>query len=101
MAPPLPIGRARERARFVGAVRHHNVAEDAEKRQVGGLVALRPPGGAVSLGQRLDARVGDERDDIALQARCVGRAPWLDRREPERRVGCCNGRASMRTFLQR
>ena len=101
MVPPLPIGGACQIAGFVVAVSDHDMTENAKQGEIGGLIALRLPGGAVSLGQRLDAGIGDERNDIALQARCVGRAPWLDRREPERRVGCCNGRASMRTFLQR
>lgn len=101
MAPPLPISGARQIAGFAIAVGDHDVAEDAEQGEIGGLIALGLPGGAVSLGQRLDAGVGDERDNVALEARRVGRPPRLVRREPKRREGCCNGRASMRTFLQR
>jgi hypothetical protein len=56
----LPISGARQIAGFAIAVGDHDVAEDAEQGEIGGLIALGLPGGAVSLGQRLDAGVGDE-----------------------------------------
>ena len=40
MAPPLPISGARQIAGFAIAVGDHDVAEDAEQGEIGGLIAF-------------------------------------------------------------
>ena len=52
MVPPLPIGGACQIAGFVVAVSDHDMTENAKQGKIGGLIALRLPGGAVSLGER-------------------------------------------------
>ena len=75
MIPPLPVGAARYVAGFGIGVGHHDVAIDPEQRQVGGLVALRLPGCTVSVGERLDAGIGNERHHVALQPRASAARP--------------------------
>ena len=60
MVPPLPIGGACHIAGFVVTVSDHNMTENAKQGEIGGLIALRLPGGAVGLGERLDARIGNK-----------------------------------------
>ena len=61
------------------------MTKHAAQRDVREAVALRLPGGTIGVGERLDAGVRYQRDDIALEACGVCRARGLVRREPQRR----------------
>lgn len=82
MMPPQPIRGAGDVERLGVAFGDHNMAVHAHQRhrRIGIVISL--PGGAIGVGERLDAGIGNQRHHIAVEARGVGGARRLDRREP-------------------
>jgi hypothetical protein len=62
------------------------VTENANARDVGLIAALGFPGGAITLGDRFNSGIGDERHDVAFQPCGVRGTRRLTRRKPKRRI---------------